>query len=535
MTLTRWSYTTLLRAAQRRSVSGAVLFPDSSMRVTDADGGLHQVQLLPSQVPGVADRFASMGVDLDVAPPSLLAGLLDVLPMLLVLYLCFGALSAMRQGLGGAGRGTPLPLASADVDTRFDDVAGLHGAKEELFEVVAYLKDPERFARSGARAPKGVLLEGPPGTGKTLLARAVAGETNATFFPVTASSFVELYVGLGAARVRQLFAQARASAPSIVWIDEIDAIAKQRSSGPGSGGNDEREATLNELLSAMDGFGKETGVLVLAATNRADMLDEALLRPGRFDRRVAVGLPDREERVEILEVHARDVTLDDAVSLAEVADETPGFSGAELSNLINEAAIRAMRRNATVVTPADVSEAMDRLLAGLPRRVDARGDATTRRVAVHEAGHAIAGLFSPGYDALARVTIVPRSGGAGGFTLFRPSDGEGLQTKSRLKTHLAVLLAGRAAEELVLGESSTGARDDLRRVHELARRMVAEYGMGSRLTDADEDVQVRDLVEEAEDAALSLLTARRAELCRLTDALLRRDALTAQEVREVIG
>ena len=351
-----------------------------------------------------------------------------------------------------------------------------------------------------------------------------------------------MYVGLGAAR-RQLFAQARAHAPAIVWIDEIDAVAKQRASGgPTSGGNDEREATLNELLAAMDGFGKETGVIVLAATNRADMLDDALLRPGRFDRRVPVGLPDRDERVEILGVHTREVALADDVSLADIADESPGFSGAELSNLVNEAAIRAMRRNDTVVTRRDMADAMDRLLAGLPLRVDARSAETTRRVAVHEAGHAIAGLFCREFaDELARVTIVPRSSGAGGFTLFRPAEEDRLPTKADLKAQLLVLLGGRAAEELVLGDVSAGAGDDLRRVHELARRMVSDLGMGARWAGGESDaaahevdVQVCDLVEEAEQAALSLLTSRRAELCRLADALVARQEMTADEVREIL-
>ena len=543
-----WSYTAFLDAVQRGAVTSASILPDATIH-SFADGVEHVTQLAPVQVSEVARDLVSHHVDLAFVPPSaasmVLKPLLDLLPLVMI---GFVLLSVVGRGTGGAGLAAlgkgPAPVE--DVDTRFGDVAGLTGAKEELREVVDFLRAPERFAQTGARPPKGVLLEGPPGTGKTLLARAVAGEAGVAFLPVTASSFVEMYVGVGAARVRSLFQKAKASAPCIVWIDEIDAVAKQRSQAGGTAGNEERETTLNELLSAMDGFDKESGVVVLAATNRADMLDDALVRPGRFDRRVPVTLPDVAERADILAVHARDKTLDAAVDLEVVARRTSGFSGAALANLMNEAAIRAVRRNDTTVSAEDVASALDRVVGGLPKPTSM--DPSTRLlVAVHEAGHALVGTLLDGFDAVDRVTIVPRSSGLGGFTAFVPDETRavgGLYTREYLQAQLAVLLAGRAAEEIVLGKVTTGAVSDLERVYALAREMVVDYGFGDSLVAYDDpqgktaehiDRQIESLVDEAHERALTVLNAHNKLLATLAQTLAEEETMDGARVRELLG
>jgi cell division protease FtsH len=524
-------------------ISDAFIFPDSHMRALDTGGVAHDVQLLPMQVSSVIDRFADAGVDVTLVPPSMfvtvLRTTLDSLPFLILMFVTlsmFGRMGPMLARMdpnnvvgGGA------PDVATDVTTTFDDVAGLSTAKEELFEVVECLRDPERFAASGARTPRGCLLEGPPGTGKTLLARAVAGEANASFIATTASSFVEMYVGLGAARVRSLFKRAQESSPCIVWIDEIDAVARQRGGGGPGGGNEERETTLNELLSAMDGFAGDTGVVVLAATNRADVLDEALLRPGRFDRRIPVTLPEIQEREDILRVHTRDKILASDVDLGVLSRQTPGFSGAELENLMNEAALRALRRSDIVIQRDDVTDALDRITVGLPRNSTQSFD-VRERVAVHEAGHAIVGQTIEEFDNVSRVTIVPRSSGAGGFTSFIPNESRnvnGLYTRDYLEAQLAVLLAGRAAEALVLGEDtiSVGASNDLQRARGLAERMTVEWALdGSVLRDTSDgvsehtlrrvDERVEDLLDKAYSRATSIINAQHGELLRLIRRLL---------------
>jgi cell division protease FtsH len=557
-----WSYTALLEALDQGAIARGAIAPDATLRAIDVDGGAHVTQLLPAQAASVADRFAAAGVDVAFVTPTALQtalrGALDLLPLL--------ALAALVMGRGAGVGALPSPFgrtkaralsadALAAAGKRFDDVAGLSTAKEELFEVVAALKDPERFAAAGARAPRGVLLEGPPGTGKTLLARAVAGEAGVPFLAASASSFVEMYVGLGAARVRALFEEARSAAPCLVWIDEIDALGRRRASagapGGGGGGADERESTLNELLAAMDGFAGDAGVVVLAATNRADVLDDALLRPGRFDRRVPVGLPDAVDRAAILAVHARTKTLEADVALDALAAQTPGFSGAQLANLLNEAAVRALRRNATRVSRSDVGDALDRVVAGLPlaRPLDA---ASRERVAVHEAGHALVACVARGYDPVARVTIVPRASGAGGFTSFALDEARatgGLLTRAYLETELAVLLGGRAAEAVVFGASTvtTGASSDLARVQDRARRMVAEWGMGDSLVAYEGarrvglraqdtmDRQVEELVDAAYASALSLLQSHAGALRRLTAALIERETLDGDAVRALVA
>lgn len=543
-----WSYSRMVTSLREGDISNAFIFPDSHMRALDAGGVAHEVQLLPTQVSNVLDRFADAGVDVTLVSPSTLVTVLrmtlDSLPFVLLVFVTlsmFGRMGPMFARMDPnniVGGGTPGVVT--DVTTTFDDVAGLSTAKEELFEVVECLRDPERFAASGARTPRGCLLEGPPGTGKTLLARAVAGEANASFIATTASSFVEMYVGLGAARVRSLFKRAQECSPCIVWIDEIDAVARQRGGTGGGMGNEERETTLNELLSAMDGFAEDTGVVVLAATNRADVLDEALLRPGRFDRRIPVTLPEAQERRAILGVHTRDKTLAPDVDLDVLSRQTPGFSGAELENLMNEAALRALRRSDTVIRRDDIFNALDRITVGLPRNSTQSLD-VRERVAVHEAGHAIVGQAIEEFDNVSHVTIVPRSSGAGGFTTFTPDESRnvnGLYTRDYLEAKLAVLLAGRAAEALVLGEDtiSVGASNDLQRARGLAEKMTVEWALdGSVLRDTNDgvsehtlrriDERVETLLDTAYSRAISILNANRETVLGLVRRLLEEDTV----------
>ena len=437
--------------------------------------------------------------------------------------------------------------------TRFADVAGYEGAKREISEVVDFLTHPERYAAAGALTPRGVLMVGPPGTGKTLLARAVAGEAAVPFFALTGSSFVELFVGVGAARMRDLFTAARKVAPAIIFIDEIDAIGQRR--GAGYVSNDEREQTLNQLLAEMDGFEPTASVVVLAATNRPETLDPALLRPGRFDRQVEIPLPNLRERAAILAIHARGKHLAADVDVDAIGRATPGFSGADLANLVNEAAIVAVRDARTTITAADFAEARDRILLGRRDATNALMPDEKHAVAVHESGHALVAALSPHADPVAKVTILP-AGQALGVTEQLPADERHLYPESYLKDSLAVRLGGRAAELLILGEASSGAASDLAGATDLATRMVREYGMSSRLGPvgfasgspqylgpeeirsrpyADEtqkliDEDVSDLLREAEQRALTLLTDRRDALLRLVDDLLEHETVDGTAV-----
>merc|ERR1719263_384866 len=381
----------------------------------------------------------------------------------------------------GVQRGGAARDAIAPPSTTFKDVAGVDEAKEELQEIVDILKQPEKYARLGARPPSGVMLVGAPGTGKTLLARAVAGEAGVPFFSVSGSEFVEMFVGVGASRVRDLFGQAKKNAPCIIFIDEIDAVGRQRGAGF-AGGNDEREQTLNQILTEMDGFEGNPGIIVIAATNRADVLDNALLRPGRFDRRVMVDLPDFKGRAAILKVHAKGKPLATGVDLESVARRTPGFSGASLQNLMNEAAIFTARKNNTEIGYEEIDSAVDRIIVGLEKKNDVSSPQRKELVAYHEAGHAVVGAMVPDYDQVQKITIIPRSNGAGGLTFFAPSDARletGLYSRQYLEGQLAVALGGRLAEEIVFGEDqvTTGASNDIQQVASIARRMVAEWGM----------------------------------------------------------
>merc|ERR1719504_451435 len=397
-------------------------------------------------------------------------------------------------GMGGPGG--PMDFGKTkskfqevpDTGVLFEDVAGVDGAKLELQEVVDFLKNPDKYTQLGAKIPKGCLLVGPPGTGKTLLAKAIAGEAGVPFTSASGSEFVEMFVGVGASRVRDLFKKAKENSPCIIFIDEIDAVGRQRAGasggGMGGGGNDEREQTLNQILTEMDGFEGNSGVIVVAATNRGDVLDSALLRPGRFDRRVPVGLPDKDGRVEILKVHTRGKPLAEGVSLDTIAARTTGFSGAQLQNLMNEAAIYAARKELEVISFEEIDQAIDRITVGLTKRTGMSNEKRQKLVAYHEAGHAIMGVMTPEYDPVAKITILPRSNGAGGFTLFVPNEDRmdgGMYSLRYLKAQLAVALGGRVSEEIVFGEDevTTGASNDLQQVRSIARRMVAQWGFAN--------------------------------------------------------
>jgi cell division protease FtsH len=446
----------------------------------------------------------------------------------------------------------------------FGDVAGIEGAKLELTEVVDFLKNPDRFTAVGAKIPKGVLLVGPPGTGKTLLAKAVAGEASVPFFSISGSEFVEMFVGVGASRVRDLFEQAKKNAPCIVFIDEIDAVGRQRGAGLG-GGNDEREQTLNQLLTEMDGFEGNSGIIIVAATNRPDVLDSALMRPGRFDRQVTVDRPDYSGRLQILNVHAKSKTLSKAVDLDQVARRTPGFTGADLANLLNEAAILAARRELTEVSNDEVSDAIERIMVGPEKKDSVISEKRKKLVAYHEAGHAVVGAVMPDYDPVQKISIIPR-GGAGGLTFFTPSEERmesGLYSRSYLQNQMAVALGGRVAEEIIYGEDevTTGASNDLKQVASVARQMITKFGMSDKLgpvalgrsqggmflgrdisaerdfsedTAATIDSEVSVLVEIAYERAKKALNDNRQVLEELTAMLMETETVDSLEFQDLL-
>jgi cell division protease FtsH len=444
-----------------------------------------------------------------------------------------------------------------ELKTTFADVAGVDEAKAELQEVVEFLKDPKKYGRLGARVPKGVLLVGPPGTGKTMLARAVAGEAGVPFFSISGSEFVEMFVGVGAARVRDLFEQARQKAPAIIFIDELDALGRARGANP-VGGHDEKEQTLNQLLVELDGFDPSTGLVLLAATNRPEILDPALLRAGRFDRVVLVDRPDRKGRLEILQVHAGKVKLGSDVDMQKLAAMTPGFSGADLANLINEAALLATRRGAEAVAQADFNEAIERLIAGLEKKNRVLNETERRVVAHHELGHALVALALPGSDPVHKISIIPRGVAALGYTLQRPTEDRFIMTREELDNRMAVLLGGRAAEDVIFGHLSTGAANDLSKVTEIARSMVMRYGMVKSLghvayenepagflmnnisqkqfseaTAREIDVAVREIVDKAYAKALGILKRERSALERWSQKLLERETLLEADLDEL--
>ena len=408
---------------------------------------------------------------------SIVIFIANYLPMILILVVGFWFINKQMGGKNGSfdfGK-SKAKLSSDKNKVTFKDVAGLKEEKEEVKELIDFLKNPKKFQKLGARIPKGVLLYGPPGTGKTLLARAVAGEANVPFYYISGSDFVELFVGVGASRVRDMFQQAKRTAPCLIFIDEIDAVGRQRGSGIG-GGHDEREQTLNQLLTEMDGFGENEGIIIIAATNRPDVLDPALLRPGRFDRQVTVNLPDVKGREEILKVHARNKVLADGVNIEALAKRTPGYSGADLENLLNEAALLAVRRNKEAITMSEIDEASDRVLMGPAKSSKTRSENDRKLVAYHESGHAVVGIKLKGANDVQKVTIIPR-GSAGGYNMMIPSEEKICSTKTHLLEQITGLLAGRVAEEVVFGEVTTGAENDFSKATKIARAMVTEYGM----------------------------------------------------------
>jgi cell division protease FtsH len=460
-------------------------------------------------------------------------------------------------GLMAIGKSKAKVYVETGVPVRFGDVAGVDEAKAELEEVVSFLKDPKSYGRLGARMPKGVLLVGPPGTGKTLLARAVAGEAAVPFFSISGSEFVEMFVGVGAARVRDLFQQARLKAPCVIFIDELDALGRARGAFPGMGGNDEKEQTLNQVLSELDGFDAATGIVLLAATNRPEILDPALLRAGRFDRQVLVDRPDRAGRAKILAVHARKIVLGDGVKIDEVAALTPGFTGADLANLVNEAALVATRRGGDHVVMGDFTAAIERIVAGLERKNRLLNPREREVVAHHEMGHALVAAAQPGCDPVHKISIIPRGIGALGYTIQRPTEDRYLMTREELEAKMAVLLGGRSAEEVVFGQISTGAADDLSRATEIARSMVTRYGMLPELgplayetepngflpglpqpsrrlyseeTSHEIDVALRGLVEAAHARARRILEVNRTLLVEGAAKLLAQETLADDEL-----
>ncbi len=494
------------------------------------------------------------------AAVGLLINLMWILPLIALMLLFLRRSTNASSQAMNFGKSRARFQMEAKTGVKFEDVAGVEEAKEELQEVVTFLKQPERFTAVGARIPKGVLLIGPPGTGKTLLAKAIAGEAGVPFFSISGSEFVEMFVGVGASRVRDLFKKAKDNAPCLIFIDEIDAVGRQRGAGIG-GGNDEREQTLNQLLTEMDGFEGNTGIIIIAATNRPDVLDAALLRPGRFDRQVMVDAPDLKGRLEILQVHARNKKIDPSVSLEAIARRTPGFTGADLANLLNEAAILTARRRKEAVTILEIDAAVDRVVAGMEGTalVDSK---SKRLIAYHEVGHALVGTLLKDHDPVQKVTLIPR-GQALGLTWFTPNEEQGLISRSQLKARITATLGGRAAEEIVFGkpEVTTGAGDDLQKVTGMARQMVTRFGMSelgplslenqggevflgrdwmnkseySEEIAAKIDSQVREIVNNSYIKAKELLEENRVVLERLVDLLAEQETIEGDSFRKIVA
>lgn len=498
----------------------------------------------------------------DTSRSNWLAILLNWFPILLLIFFWFMFMRQMQAGGNKAmsfGKSRAKLFSPLQKKITFKDVAGVDEAKVELQEIIEFLKDPRKFQRLGGRIPKGVLLVGAPGTGKTLLARAVAGEANVPFFSISGSDFVEMFVGVGASRVRDLFDQAKKHAPCLIFIDEIDAVGRQRGAGLG-GGHDEREQTLNQLLVEMDGFDSNEGIIVIAATNRPDILDMALLRPGRFDRRIVVPMPDVRGREEILNVHVRKVPLAEDVDLKVIARSTPGFSGADLANLINEAALLAARKGQNSVTMKDLEEAKDKVLMGVERRSMIISDEDKRNTAFHEAGHALVAALIPEADPIHKVTIIPR-GLALGVTQQLPLSDRYTYTKDYLEAQLAVLMAGRVTEEMILGKITTGAANDLEKATEIARKMVCQWGMSelgplsfgerddliflgrelathknfSEHTAELIDAEVKKIVSRCYERARDLIEKNRDKLLKIAEALLEKEILSSDEINELIN
>jgi cell division protease FtsH len=579
-TLSQVAYNTFLSQVSEQQVQHVTLRPNRQIdyRLKLAFGAQRYSTTQPAEATDDMATFLRTHKVAFTTPADTSGAAASLVGLLLSTGALVGAFAWLaRSGAGGLGGGIDMmgtgkskartysPSASkaqgqGKTTITFADVAGVNEAKQELKEVVDFLKDGAKYRKIGAKMPKGVLLVGPPGTGKTLLAKAVAGEANVPFLSIAASEFVEMYVGVGASRVRDLFNKAKKLAPCIVFIDELDAIGKSRSNGSPNGGNDEREQTLNQLLTEMDGFDGNAGVILIAATNRPEILDPALKRAGRFDRQVLVDRPDKSGRLEILQVHARPVMMGEDVDLEVIATQTSGFAGADLANLINEAALLAARNNRLAVLNADFKEAIERVVAGLEKRSRILSPTERRTVAYHEVGHAIVGALMPGSSQVSKISIVPRGKGALGYTMQTPQEDRFLMLEDELRGQLATLLGGRSAEEVVFGKVSTGASDDIQKATDLAERAVTQYGMAASLgpvafdkersqfldggstrrsisgeVAAEIDALVKQSLVQAHDVAVSILTLNRDLLESMTQVLLAEEVLEGEQLQKMLS
>ncbi len=564
----------LIKALKKEQVTEIAITPKSSESIYIVEGKLEKykdnesfkTKVIEAEIANITKYAEEKGIkeyvtNSDPGSSPILYIIVQVLPLVLLAvmaYVLFSKLANSNKGSMDFGK-SRAKLSDDKHQAKFSDVAGLKEEKEEVKELIDFLKNPKKFQKLGARIPKGVLLVGPPGTGKTLLARAVAGEANVPFFYISGSDFVELFVGVGASRVREMFKDAKRSAPCLVFIDEIDAVGRERGTGLG-GGHDEREQTLNQLLTEMDGFGENEGIIIMAATNRPDVLDPALLRPGRFDRQVTVSLPDANEREAILKVHAKNKILDKDVNLKNLSLRTPGFSGADLENLLNEAALLAVRRDKSAITMDEIDEATDRVLMG-PAKVSRKiTDKEKRLVAIHESGHAVIGIKLEDANEVHKITIIPR-GVAGGYTMMLPREEKiAIMTKKELEAQITGLLGGRVSEEMFLGEVTTGASDDFKKATNIARAMVTEYGMsdlgpvqyeqksegvflgrdyGKTKNFSDKvaheiDEEVRKIVEECYEKAKKILKENKDLVNILADALVENETLTKEQIDSLV-
>ena len=559
------SYTQFMQALEKDEISKVVV-TKNSLQVTKKDGSEFSTIVPDEPVDDeeLVNKLYDKGIEITAQnpkdPPWWMTLLTSLLPIALLVAFWYFMIS-QAQGGGGKvfsfGKSRAKLMGGDKVKVKFEDVAGADEAKEELEEVVEFLKHPKKFNDLGARIPKGVLLFGPPGTGKTLLAKAVAGEAGVAFFSISGSDFVEMFVGVGASRVRDLFAQAKKNSPCIIFIDEIDAVGRQRGANVG-GGHDEREQTLNQLLVEMDGFAPNEGIIIIAATNRPDILDKALLRPGRFDRQIVVDKPDVTGRVAILRVHTKGKPIAKDVDLDILARRTPGFTGADLANLVNEAALLAARRNKHEINMTELEESIERVMAGPERKSKVMSDNEKKLTAYHEGGHALVGMMLKHADPVHKVTIIPR-GRAGGYTLMLPKEDRSYATRSELLDRLKVAMGGRVAEEIVLNEISTGASQDIQQASRIVRAMIMQYGMSSVLgpvayggdpaqqyyfgqtqknyseeVASEIDKEVHRYMEEAYEACRTIINENRDSLEKIATALMDKETLSAQELKEIV-
>ena len=564
----------LIKEINSANITSIKITPKSSESIYIIEGELNgyekgesfKAKVLEEDLSIVTEYANQLGkkykTESDPGSSNILYIVVNILPIVIIVasaYFLFGKLASTNKNSVDFGK-SRAKLNDGNFQVKFKDVAGLKEEKEEVEELIDFLRNPKRFQKLGARIPKGVLLVGPPGTGKTLLAKAVAGEANVPFYYISGSDFVELFVGVGASRVRDMFKEAKRNAPCLIFIDEIDAVGRQRGTGLG-GGHDEREQTLNQLLTEMDGFGANEGIIIIAATNRPDVLDPALLRPGRFDRQVTVSLPDSKERKQILEVHARNKILAKDVNLQNIAERTPGFSGADIENLLNEAALLAVRRNRSDISMSEIDEATDRVLMGPAKTSRKITDNEKRLVSYHEAGHAVIGLKLENANEVHKITIIPR-GVAGGYTMMLPKEEKiGIATQKELEAAITGLLGGRASEEIFLGEITTGASDDFKKATNIARSMVTEYGMselgpmqyeqksegvflgrdyGKSKNFSDQvaleiDKATRDIIEKCYAKAKKIINDNKDLVHLLSKALIKNETLTKEQIEAIVS